>query len=34
MERLGFRHSKDIPINDELFALYLLNHAPTADQTR
>ena len=24
MERLGFRHSKDIPLNDEPFALYLL----------
>jgi ribosomal-protein-alanine N-acetyltransferase len=32
MERLGFRYSKDIPINDEPFALYLLNRAPTGDQ--
>ncbi|MEV7630533.1 GNAT family N-acetyltransferase [Actinoplanes sp. NPDC089786] len=32
MERLGFRHSKDIPVNGEPFALYLLNRPPTADQ--
>src|SRR5690349_9569153 len=31
MERLGFRHSEDIPINGEPFALYLLKPVPTAD---
>jgi len=31
MRRLGFRYSKDILINDEPFALYLLSHAPRAD---